>query len=154
VNNAIEFVDSRIRRYQMGYIKLAFPITHVLYSKRLPIYISNFSIRRLKPFSLTSIGTSHFKTPTHTLTISNVIPIPHIIRRFIFFNNFLVRIIFILNFIPFFCFVKDFITKKILLSDGLSWLFRVFNHVCSLGFTVKLLWRLSTGGKDILVQRF
>jgi hypothetical protein len=47
-----------------------------------------------------------------------------------------VRIIFILNFIPFFCFVKDFITKKILLSDGLSWLFRVFNHVCSLGFIV------------------
>jgi len=64
VNNAIEFVDSWIRRYQMGYIKLAFPITHVLYSKRLPSYISNFSIRRLKPFSLTSIGTSHFRHPS------------------------------------------------------------------------------------------
>nr|YP_010581393.1 RNA polymerase beta' subunit [Triphyophyllum peltatum]UZT27798.1 RNA polymerase beta' subunit [Triphyophyllum peltatum] len=38
----VEFVDSRIRRYQMGYIKLACPVTHVWYLKRLPSYIANF----------------------------------------------------------------------------------------------------------------
>ncbi|KAM0014372.1 putative acetyl-CoA carboxylase [Helianthus debilis subsp. tardiflorus] len=27
----VEFVDSRIRRYQMGYIKLAYPVMHVWY---------------------------------------------------------------------------------------------------------------------------
>nr|YP_009914808.1 RNA polymerase beta' subunit [Chuquiraga oblongifolia]QLF67518.1 RNA polymerase beta' subunit [Chuquiraga oblongifolia] len=37
----VEFVDSRIRRYQMGYIKLACPVTHVWYLKRLPSYIAN-----------------------------------------------------------------------------------------------------------------
>ena len=35
----VEFVDSRIRRYQMGYIKLAYPVMHVWYLKRLPSYI-------------------------------------------------------------------------------------------------------------------
>nr|YP_009241265.1 rpoC1 [Drosera rotundifolia]AMK97278.1 RpoC1 [Drosera rotundifolia] len=38
----VEFVDSRIRRYQMGYIKLVCPVTHVWYLKRLPSYIANF----------------------------------------------------------------------------------------------------------------
>nr|UTM99638.1 RNA polymerase beta' subunit [Phyllagathis sp. Lin655] len=37
----VEFADSRIRRYQMGYIKLACPVTHVWYLKRLPSYIAN-----------------------------------------------------------------------------------------------------------------
>nr|QBC71337.1 RNA polymerase beta subunit [Anacampseros filamentosa] len=37
----VEFVDSRVRRYQMGYIKLACPVTHVWYLKRLPSYIAN-----------------------------------------------------------------------------------------------------------------
>nr|YP_009948486.1 RNA polymerase beta' subunit [Berchemia lineata]QOH97667.1 RNA polymerase beta' subunit [Berchemia lineata] len=44
----VEFVDSRIRRYQMGYIKLACPITHVWYLKRLPSYIANFLDKPLK----------------------------------------------------------------------------------------------------------
>ncbi|KAJ8436485.1 hypothetical protein Cgig2_000470 [Carnegiea gigantea] len=38
----VEFVNSRVRRYQMGYIKLACPVTHVWYLKRLPSYIANF----------------------------------------------------------------------------------------------------------------
>nr|AIX11053.1 RNA polymerase beta' subunit [Najas filifolia] len=37
----VEFVDSRIRRYQMGYIKLACPVAHVWYLKRFPSYIVN-----------------------------------------------------------------------------------------------------------------
>nr|YP_009920928.1 RNA polymerase beta' subunit [Persicaria chinensis]YP_010737446.1 RNA polymerase beta' subunit [Persicaria capitata]QMS48787.1 RNA polymerase beta' subunit [Persicaria chinensis]WEQ71581.1 RNA polymerase beta' subunit [Persicaria capitata]WKN51975.1 RNA polymerase beta' subunit [Persicaria capitata]WOZ09404.1 RNA polymerase beta' subunit [Persicaria capitata]WOZ09732.1 RNA polymerase beta' subunit [Persicaria chinensis] len=44
----VEFVDSRIRRYQMGYIKLACPVTHVWYLKRLPSYIANFLDKSLK----------------------------------------------------------------------------------------------------------
>nr|QXI84858.1 RNA polymerase beta' subunit [Crawfurdia poilanei] len=44
----VEFVDSRIRRYQMGYIKLARPVTHVWYLKRLPSYIANLLDRSLK----------------------------------------------------------------------------------------------------------
>nr|BBN86494.1 DNA-directed RNA polymerase beta' chain [Dendrobium hancockii] len=39
----VEFVDSRIRRYQMGYIKLTCPVTHVWYLKRLPSYIFSFA---------------------------------------------------------------------------------------------------------------
>lgn len=42
------FVDSRIRRYQMGYIKLACPVTHVWYLKRLPSYIANILDQPLK----------------------------------------------------------------------------------------------------------
>ena len=37
----VEFVHSRIRRYQMGCIKLIYPVTHVWYLKRLPSYIAN-----------------------------------------------------------------------------------------------------------------
>nr|YP_009299585.1 RNA polymerase beta [Pelargonium myrrhifolium]AJB99499.1 RNA polymerase beta [Pelargonium myrrhifolium]AKF43453.1 RNA polymerase beta' subunit [Pelargonium myrrhifolium] len=37
----VEFVDSRIRRYQMGYIKLACPIAHVWYLNSRPSYIAN-----------------------------------------------------------------------------------------------------------------
>nr|YP_009248341.1 RNA polymerase beta [Hanguana malayana]AMW66393.1 RNA polymerase beta [Hanguana malayana] len=44
----VEFVDSRIRRYQMGYIKLACPVTHVWYLKRLPSYIANLLDKALK----------------------------------------------------------------------------------------------------------
>nr|YP_010921427.1 RNA polymerase beta' subunit [Brocchinia micrantha]WIL94168.1 RNA polymerase beta' subunit [Brocchinia micrantha] len=44
----VEFVDSRIRRYQMGYIKLACAVTHVWYLKRLPSYIANLLDKPLK----------------------------------------------------------------------------------------------------------
>nr|YP_009138791.1 RNA polymerase beta [Lathyrus palustris]AIK21159.1 RNA polymerase beta [Lathyrus palustris] len=44
----VEFVDSRIRRYQMGYIKLACPVTHVWYLKRLPSYIASILDKPLK----------------------------------------------------------------------------------------------------------
>nr|YP_009409883.1 RNA polymerase beta' subunit [Cressa cretica]ASJ65081.1 RNA polymerase beta' subunit [Cressa cretica] len=44
----VEFVDSRIRRYQMGYIKFACPVTHVWYLKRLPSYIANLLDKPLK----------------------------------------------------------------------------------------------------------
>ncbi|KAH0851887.1 LOW QUALITY PROTEIN: hypothetical protein HID58_094408, partial [Brassica napus] len=44
----VEFVDSRIRRYQMGYIKLTCPVTHVWYLKRLPSYIANLLDKPLK----------------------------------------------------------------------------------------------------------
>nr|WOC92353.1 RNA polymerase beta' subunit [Utricularia volubilis] len=44
----VEFVDSRIRRYQMGYIKLACPVTHVWYLKCLPSYIANLLDKPLK----------------------------------------------------------------------------------------------------------
>ncbi|RZC45331.1 hypothetical protein C5167_038305 [Papaver somniferum] len=44
----VEFVDSRIRRYQMGYIKLACPITHVWYLKSLPSYIANLLDKPIK----------------------------------------------------------------------------------------------------------
>nr|ANZ53710.1 RNA polymerase beta subunit-1 [Gnetum parvifolium]ANZ53842.1 RNA polymerase beta subunit-1 [Gnetum parvifolium] len=36
----VEFMDSRIRRYRMGYIKLASPVTHIWYIKRVPSYIA------------------------------------------------------------------------------------------------------------------
>nr|YP_009429707.1 DNA-directed RNA polymerase beta' subunit [Aesculus wangii]ASX99335.1 DNA-directed RNA polymerase beta' subunit [Aesculus wangii] len=44
----VEFVDSQIRRYQMGYIKLGCPVTHVWYLKRLPSYIANLLDKPLK----------------------------------------------------------------------------------------------------------
>nr|YP_010595673.1 RNA polymerase beta subunit [Semecarpus reticulatus]WAJ58595.1 RNA polymerase beta subunit [Semecarpus reticulatus] len=44
----VQFVDSRIRRYQMGYIKLGCPVTHVWYLKRLPSYIANLLDKPLK----------------------------------------------------------------------------------------------------------
>nr|KJB82285.1 hypothetical protein B456_013G187400 [Gossypium raimondii] len=44
----VEFVDSRIRRYQMGYIRLACPVIHVWYLKRLPNYIANLLEKPLK----------------------------------------------------------------------------------------------------------
>nr|YP_009943457.1 RNA polymerase beta' subunit [Heterotis rotundifolia]QOD41710.1 RNA polymerase beta' subunit [Heterotis rotundifolia] len=44
----VEFADSRIRRYQMGYIKLACLVTHVWYLKRLPSYIANLLDKPLK----------------------------------------------------------------------------------------------------------
>nr|YP_010550792.1 RNA polymerase beta' subunit [Phyllagathis longifolia]UTM92937.1 RNA polymerase beta' subunit [Phyllagathis longifolia] len=44
----VEFADSRIRRYQMGYIKLACPVTHVWYLKRIPSYIANLLDKPLK----------------------------------------------------------------------------------------------------------
>nr|YP_010471703.1 RNA polymerase beta' subunit [Nervilia aragoana]UVG41060.1 RNA polymerase beta' subunit [Nervilia aragoana] len=44
----VEFVDSRVRRYQMGYIKLTCPVTHVWYLKRLPSYIANLLDKPLR----------------------------------------------------------------------------------------------------------
>lgn len=44
----VEFTDSRVRRYRMGYIKLACPVTHVWYLKRLPSYIANILAKPLK----------------------------------------------------------------------------------------------------------
>ncbi|RYR73955.1 hypothetical protein Ahy_A02g008537 [Arachis hypogaea] len=49
ISIALIFItDSRIRRYQMGYIKLACPVTHVWYLKRLPSYIANLLDKPLK----------------------------------------------------------------------------------------------------------
>ncbi|KAH0858375.1 hypothetical protein HID58_086636, partial [Brassica napus] len=44
----VEFVDSRIRIYQMVYIKLTYPVTHVWYLKRLPSYIAYLLDKPLK----------------------------------------------------------------------------------------------------------
>nr|YP_010760670.1 RNA polymerase beta' subunit [Vaccinium floribundum]WEY34986.1 RNA polymerase beta' subunit [Vaccinium floribundum] len=44
----VEFVNSWRRRYQMGYIKLACPVTHVWYLKRLPSSIANLLDKPLK----------------------------------------------------------------------------------------------------------
>nr|YP_010456815.1 RNA polymerase beta' subunit [Maytenus confertiflora]UUA68000.1 RNA polymerase beta' subunit [Maytenus confertiflora] len=44
----VEFVNSRIRRYQMGYIKLACPVTHVWYLKRIPSFIENLLDKSIK----------------------------------------------------------------------------------------------------------
>ncbi|KAJ8425422.1 hypothetical protein Cgig2_032222 [Carnegiea gigantea] len=44
----VEFVNSRVRMYQMGYIKLACPVTHVWYLKRLSSYIAIFLNKPLK----------------------------------------------------------------------------------------------------------
>ena len=44
----VEFGNSRIRRYQMGYIKLACPVTHVWYLKGRPSYIANLLDKSLK----------------------------------------------------------------------------------------------------------
>nr|YP_011030789.1 RNA polymerase beta' subunit [Hiya brooksiae]WQT71167.1 RNA polymerase beta' subunit [Hiya brooksiae] len=44
----VEFTDSRVRRYRMGYIKLACPVTHVWFSKRIPSYIANPPAKPLK----------------------------------------------------------------------------------------------------------
>ncbi|CAN6472614.1 unnamed protein product [Victoria cruziana] len=44
----VESIDFWIRRYQMGYIKLACPVTHVWYLKRLPSNIVNLLVKPLK----------------------------------------------------------------------------------------------------------
>nr|ARO79318.1 RNA polymerase beta [Gaultheria ciliisepala]ARO79402.1 RNA polymerase beta [Gaultheria ciliisepala] len=44
----VEFGNSWKRRYQMGYIKLACPVTHVWYLKRLPSSIANLLDKPLK----------------------------------------------------------------------------------------------------------
>nr|YP_010463797.1 RNA polymerase beta' subunit [Anemia phyllitidis]UUL71064.1 RNA polymerase beta' subunit [Anemia phyllitidis] len=44
----VEFTDSRVRRYRMGYIKLACPVTHVWFLKRIPSYIANLLAQPLK----------------------------------------------------------------------------------------------------------
>nr|YP_010453578.1 RNA polymerase beta' subunit [Ephedra somalensis]QXG18283.1 RNA polymerase beta' subunit [Ephedra somalensis] len=36
----VELVDSRVRRYRMGYIQLVCPVTHIWYFKRIPSYIA------------------------------------------------------------------------------------------------------------------
>nr|ATG26889.1 RNA polymerase beta' subunit [Cyphia elata var. gerrardii] len=59
----VEFVDSRIRRYQMGYIKLACPVTHVWYLKRLPSYIANLLDKPLKELEGLVYGDFSFARP-------------------------------------------------------------------------------------------
>nr|AWD77896.1 RNA polymerase b'-subunit [Odontosoria chinensis] len=44
----VEFTDSRVRRYRMGYIKLACPVTHVWFSRRIPSYMANLLAKPLK----------------------------------------------------------------------------------------------------------
>nr|AJE61717.1 RNA polymerase beta' subunit [Polypodium glycyrrhiza] len=44
----VEFIDSRVRRYRMGYIKLACPVTHVWFLKRIPSYVANLLAKPLK----------------------------------------------------------------------------------------------------------
>nr|YP_010341189.1 RNA polymerase beta' subunit [Adiantum reniforme var. sinense]UNZ94126.1 RNA polymerase beta' subunit [Adiantum reniforme var. sinense] len=44
----VEFTDSRVRRYRMGYVKLACPVTHVWFLKRIPSYIANPLAKPLK----------------------------------------------------------------------------------------------------------
>lgn len=44
----VDFIESRIRRYRMGYIELACSVTHVWYSKRLPSCIANLLDKPLK----------------------------------------------------------------------------------------------------------
>ncbi|CAK8561378.1 unnamed protein product [Lathyrus sativus] len=46
--NGVEFVDSRIRRCQMGYIQLACFVTHMWYLKCLPSYIASLLDKPLK----------------------------------------------------------------------------------------------------------
>lgn len=36
----VEFTKSQVRRYRLGYIKLAFPVTHIWYLKGRPRYLS------------------------------------------------------------------------------------------------------------------
>nr|YP_010223787.1 RNA polymerase beta' subunit [Bolboschoenus planiculmis]UCL27944.1 RNA polymerase beta' subunit [Bolboschoenus planiculmis]ULQ64179.1 RNA polymerase beta' subunit [Bolboschoenus planiculmis] len=60
----VEFGNSRIRRYQMGYIKLACAVTHVWYLKGRPSYIANLLDKSLKELkSLVYCGCS-FARPT------------------------------------------------------------------------------------------
>lgn len=44
----VDFIESRIRRYRMGYIELACPVTHVWYLRRLPSCIANLLAKPLK----------------------------------------------------------------------------------------------------------
>ncbi|CAN6446915.1 unnamed protein product [Victoria cruziana] len=59
----VEYVDFWIRRYQMGYIKLACPVTHVWYLKRLPSYNMNLLDKPLKEldrlFPITLLGRTY-----------------------------------------------------------------------------------------------
>lgn len=59
----VEFVDSRIRRYQMGYIQLACPVTHVWYLKRRPSYIGNLLDITLKELEGIVYGDLAFARP-------------------------------------------------------------------------------------------
>nr|YP_009407443.1 RNA polymerase beta' subunit [Dionaea muscipula]ASA46388.1 RNA polymerase beta' subunit [Dionaea muscipula]QBC71722.1 RNA polymerase beta subunit [Dionaea muscipula] len=62
----VEFLDSRIRRYQMGYVKLGCPVTHVWYLKRLPSYIANFLDKPLKELEGLVYGDFSFARPIAT----------------------------------------------------------------------------------------
>ncbi|YP_006460344.1 RNA polymerase beta (chloroplast) [Vigna unguiculata] len=59
----VEFIDSRIRRYQMGYIKLACVVTHAWYLKRLPSYIANLLDKPLKELESLVYGDVSFARP-------------------------------------------------------------------------------------------
>nr|AJE61490.1 RNA polymerase beta' subunit [Dipteris conjugata] len=47
-HRGVEFTDSRVRRYRMGYIKLACPVIHVWFLKRIPSYVANLLTKPLK----------------------------------------------------------------------------------------------------------
>ncbi|KAK8705304.1 hypothetical protein V6N13_048908 [Hibiscus sabdariffa] len=68
----VEFVDSWIRRYQMGYIKLACPVTHVWYLKRLPSYIVNLLDKPLKKYARRAQLGEVFELDRATLTSDGV----------------------------------------------------------------------------------
>nr|AKI29354.1 RNA polymerase beta' subunit [Selaginella uncinata] len=44
----VEYIESRVRRYRMGYIELACAVTHVWYLKNLPSYIANILSKPLQ----------------------------------------------------------------------------------------------------------
>nr|YP_009559608.1 RNA polymerase subunit beta' [Diphasiastrum digitatum]AZU95405.1 RNA polymerase subunit beta' [Diphasiastrum digitatum] len=44
----VEFIESRVRRYRMGYIKLACAVTHVWYLKNIPSYIATILSKPLQ----------------------------------------------------------------------------------------------------------
>ncbi|KAH7315122.1 hypothetical protein KP509_21G035300 [Ceratopteris richardii] len=48
----VEFTDSRVRRYRMGYIKLACLVTDVWFSKRVPSYIANSLTKHTHIYSI------------------------------------------------------------------------------------------------------
>lgn len=50
--DSIEFVDSWMRRSQIGYLKLACAVAHVWYLKFVPSYIVNFLDKPLKELGL------------------------------------------------------------------------------------------------------
>nr|YP_009746878.1 RNA polymerase beta' subunit [Plagiogyria euphlebia]QII42524.1 RNA polymerase beta' subunit [Plagiogyria euphlebia] len=67
----VEFIDSRVRRYRMGYIKLACPVTHVWFPKRIPSYIANLLAKPLK----------ELESPVYCDTYPNLFPARPVTER-------------------------------------------------------------------------